>query len=368
MAVPPKRKYPQFHSQIAEQNLGQDMLDLTQIGKKILRGEYVGIQGLELDLGFVLTTFAQAYETEKPEVAVLVQKIKKVYVNLKKEAVQSLEPFIIVNGPWDKLPPFVEVEILPEHDVIRCICETYSEEGTMIQCERCFVWQHCDCVGVTSNDPTQYNKRKQSKSKSKSSTPSKSNSCSPSKLYGPRLALPNTEEDQVKIDDLLINVNEVLPVVEASTKQDDMDAVPTVPIDEMETQMIVPDPVDMEVDESKDNKRNVQVERGFVGDLSEHYYCELCAPREMPDDVRVGAEFDEPDKTFYLKLRREDGLCVRKNDTVYVLRDVPANQKLNAGKDAEEVKKPARTYLNAGPLNPLECDIFRVDSLWKDAR
>jgi hypothetical protein len=33
-----------------------------------------------------------------------------------------------------------------EEDVIRCICGLYKDEGMMIQCERCLVWQHCDCV------------------------------------------------------------------------------------------------------------------------------------------------------------------------------------------------------------------------------
>ncbi len=33
-----------------------------------------------------------------------------------------------------------------EEDVIRCICGLYNDEGMMIQCERCLVWQHCDCV------------------------------------------------------------------------------------------------------------------------------------------------------------------------------------------------------------------------------
>lgn len=33
-----------------------------------------------------------------------------------------------------------------EEDVIRCICGFYRDEGVMIQCERCLVWQHCDCV------------------------------------------------------------------------------------------------------------------------------------------------------------------------------------------------------------------------------
>lgn len=30
--------------------------------------------------------------------------------------------------------------------MIRCICGMFRDEGLMIQCERCLVWQHCDCV------------------------------------------------------------------------------------------------------------------------------------------------------------------------------------------------------------------------------
>ena len=33
-----------------------------------------------------------------------------------------------------------------EEDTIRCVCNLHREEGLMIQCERCLVWQHCDCV------------------------------------------------------------------------------------------------------------------------------------------------------------------------------------------------------------------------------
>lgn len=33
-----------------------------------------------------------------------------------------------------------------EEDVIHCICGIFRDEGVMIQCERCLVWQHCYCV------------------------------------------------------------------------------------------------------------------------------------------------------------------------------------------------------------------------------
>ncbi|OQV12291.1 Histone-lysine N-methyltransferase ASH1L [Hypsibius exemplaris] len=37
-------------------------------------------------------------------------------------------------------PPFQE-------EVIRCICGIYMEDSTMVECDRCKNWQHCECVG-----------------------------------------------------------------------------------------------------------------------------------------------------------------------------------------------------------------------------
>lgn len=33
-------------------------------------------------------------------------------------------------------------------EVIRCICGVLREEGDMLMCDKCEVWQHCDCVQV----------------------------------------------------------------------------------------------------------------------------------------------------------------------------------------------------------------------------
>jgi [histone H3]-lysine4 N-trimethyltransferase ASH1L len=38
-----------------------------------------------------------------------------------------------------------------EEDVIRCICGMFMDEGLMIQCEKCLVWQHADCVQADSS-------------------------------------------------------------------------------------------------------------------------------------------------------------------------------------------------------------------------
>nr|XP_032824518.1 uncharacterized protein LOC116950675 [Petromyzon marinus] len=38
-----------------------------------------------------------------------------------------------------------------EDDIIRCICGIFREEGLMIQCEKCEVWQHSDCMRVAGD-------------------------------------------------------------------------------------------------------------------------------------------------------------------------------------------------------------------------
>ena len=38
-----------------------------------------------------------------------------------------------------------------DEEVIRCICSIYKDEGKMIMCDKCEVWQHCDCMGVNDD-------------------------------------------------------------------------------------------------------------------------------------------------------------------------------------------------------------------------
>ncbi|KAG0231946.1 hypothetical protein BGW42_008546 [Actinomortierella wolfii] len=44
-----------------------------------------------------------------------------------------------------------------EEGVIRCVCESKEDEGSMIQCDKCRVWLHLDCVGLDDdNVPDEY--------------------------------------------------------------------------------------------------------------------------------------------------------------------------------------------------------------------
>ncbi|KAJ3309089.1 Histone-Lysine N-Methyltransferase ash1l [Boothiomyces sp. JEL0838] len=40
-----------------------------------------------------------------------------------------------------------------DDEVTRCVCGTSESIGTMIQCETCSVWQHCECVNLGKKLP-----------------------------------------------------------------------------------------------------------------------------------------------------------------------------------------------------------------------
>merc|ERR1712098_610513 len=57
-----------------------------------------------------------------------------------------------------------ETETAPEAEdeaqddsVTRCICEFLHDDGYMICCDKCFVWQHVICMGLDKNNiPDEY--------------------------------------------------------------------------------------------------------------------------------------------------------------------------------------------------------------------
>ncbi|KAH8410780.1 hypothetical protein KR222_007582, partial [Zaprionus bogoriensis] len=136
-------------------------------------------------------------------------------------------------------------DVLPtdEEDVIRCICGLYKDEGLMIQCAKCMVWQHTECTKA------------------------------------------------------------------------DIDA--------------------------------------------ENYQCERCEPRQVDREIPLD-DYTEEGHRYYLSLMRGD-LQVRQGDAVYVLRDIPIKDE--TGKVLPSQK---HTYETIGAIDYQECDIFRVEHLWKN--
>ncbi|XP_055378610.1 histone-lysine N-methyltransferase ash1 isoform X2 [Condylostylus longicornis] len=146
-------------------------------------------------------------------------------------------------------------------DIIRCICGLYKDEGLMIQCSQCLVWQHAECT-----------------------------------------------------------------------------------------------------------KADVKIE---------NYLCEKCEPRKPNLEIPL-EEFTEEGYRYFLSLLRGD-LQIRQGDTVYVLRDIPIkNSDKNDSLISQEISSTTgirtanlnltnkHTYETIGKIDHSECDIFRVERLWKN--
>ena len=377
MERPHRRKCPQLYALYPK---GQEVLDLQTIGKMILRGKYMTIAALENDIVNVLRTFSQVLEPEKPNIMDMVEKIRKIYSQAKAKAVLALEPFII-HGSLGSSPKFVKSENA-EEDVIRCICGTFSDEGFMIQCEKCDVWQHGNCVGLKpdGNVETYPADKKAGRKDRYSKSRSKSKSLSPMKsLHGTPRRKPEPadhKEDVAIIGGDEINVNVELMVLDTDIKNND-DSKMGVSFNDMATQKIdfgdeeemevVTDPSFVEEPVNKDVRGRSPEKQGNNVSSNEPYYCEKCVPRSYDQEIREIYQNEASGREYYLTLVREDGFVMRKNDTVYVLRDNPSDS--DPEQPETEKGKGQRkevTYLTAGPLNPANCDIFRIESLFKE--
>lgn len=99
----------------------------------------------------------------------------------------------------------------------------------------------------------------------------------------------------------------------------------------------------------------------------ENYLCEQCdGNRQVDYEIRLD-DTNVKGHQLYLSLLRGD-LQVRQTDTVYVLRDIPITEvdgaAAAAAGDDGVVKK--HTYETIGKVDFGDCDIFRIEQLWKD--
>jgi len=183
---------------------------------------------------------SESLQSFKPKEVILpVEEAAKVAVKKSPGAKDRDSPLV----PSKTTPLLLPVGGSPEEDVIRCICGLYKDEGLMIQCAKCMVWQHTECTKA------------------------------------------------------------------------DIDA--------------------------------------------DNYQCERCEPREVDREIPLD-EYTEEGHRYYLSLMRGD-LQVRQGDAVYVLRDIPIKDE--AGKVLPTQK---HTYETIGAIDYQECDIFRVEHLWKN--
>ena len=150
--IPSKKKQPQYYDFIPEP------IDLQTIERFINTGTYSQPDQFDRD---VLKTFQNAirfYGQHSLEGSAAL-KLRKVYNNIKGEYIESLSEII-----GSDIPEKASIQAFKstmfktdgeDEERIECLCGQYKDEGLMIQCEKCHVWQHCDCVGQTGEDESE---------------------------------------------------------------------------------------------------------------------------------------------------------------------------------------------------------------------
>ncbi|XP_018023901.2 histone-lysine N-methyltransferase ASH1L, partial [Hyalella azteca] len=143
MSLPSKKKHPNYYVRVGEP------IDLTMIEKNILTGTYKTAESFDSDVMRLFHNSLRYFGRNTPTGRLAVG-LRRVYSECKLQFKPLLEEVL---GP-DGLPapfavsPSSEACESDDEDIIRCVCNMPRDEGLMIQCERCLVWQHCDCMGV----------------------------------------------------------------------------------------------------------------------------------------------------------------------------------------------------------------------------
>ncbi|XP_015277633.1 PREDICTED: histone-lysine N-methyltransferase ASH1L isoform X1 [Gekko japonicus] len=146
--LPPKKKNADYYEKIS------DPLDLATIEKQILTGYYKTVEAFDGDMLKVFRN-AEKYYGRKSPIGRDVCRLRKAYYNARHEAAAQIDEIVgeTASEADSSETSMCEKESGHEkdEDVIRCICGLYKDEGLMIQCDKCMVWQHCDCMGVNSD-------------------------------------------------------------------------------------------------------------------------------------------------------------------------------------------------------------------------
>ncbi|XP_066993147.2 histone-lysine N-methyltransferase ash1 [Anabrus simplex] len=137
LTLPSKRKLPEYYQRISEP------IDLGTLEQNIVTGYYRTVESFDQDMNRLFANNVRFFGRTS-ELGITAARLRKVYNEAKLAFLPQLEEILGESPPASFIPerdPGGE-----EEDVIRCICGLYKDEGMMIQCERCLVWQHCDCV------------------------------------------------------------------------------------------------------------------------------------------------------------------------------------------------------------------------------
>ncbi|OCT66773.1 hypothetical protein XELAEV_18043024mg [Xenopus laevis] len=148
LSLPNKKKNPHYYEKVS------DPLDLLSVEKQILTGHYKTVEVFDTDMLKVFRN-AEKYHGRKSQVGRDVCRLRKAYYNARHEAAAQIDEIV---GETASEADGSETSLCDkdggnekDDDIIRCICGLFKDEGLMIQCDKCMAWQHCDCMGVTSD-------------------------------------------------------------------------------------------------------------------------------------------------------------------------------------------------------------------------
>ncbi|XP_061940948.1 histone-lysine N-methyltransferase ash1 isoform X2 [Apis cerana] len=137
ITLPSKRKLPDYYEKIS------DPIDLSTIDQCIGTGHYKTAEHFDHDMIKLFDNNVRFFGRTS-EMGIAAARLRKLYLGSKPDFVDAITEATGCPPSQGFLPP--RGSTAGEEDVIRCICGLHRDEGLMIQCERCLVWQHCDCV------------------------------------------------------------------------------------------------------------------------------------------------------------------------------------------------------------------------------
>ncbi|KAJ3665929.1 hypothetical protein Zmor_001393 [Zophobas morio] len=137
--MPSKRKVPEFYQRTT------NPIDLGTIEQNIATGVYLTPESFNSDMNRLFANYLRFYGRTNA-VGVAAIKLKKIYAEAKQQSLPKFENVLGKKPPPNFISNKSRSKVDEEEDIIRCICGMPRDEGLMIQCERCMVWQHSECV------------------------------------------------------------------------------------------------------------------------------------------------------------------------------------------------------------------------------
>jgi histone-lysine N-methyltransferase ASH1L len=146
--LPSRKKHPNYYILIP------DPIDFNTIERTVNTGTYISPGHFDRDILRLFQNNLRYFGRKSPEGSASLH-LRKLYNTIKSEYLNSLSE-VINEGLAVFLPPKkAETPKLAE-DVIDCPCGQYKDEGVMIQCETCQIWQHEDCVHGPEDSEADY--------------------------------------------------------------------------------------------------------------------------------------------------------------------------------------------------------------------